>query len=525
MARPSAHWKSGARKFRHGADFLNSSASTLRPALGVPDAHSAVLLCGCQNLVVMPERRLNEVHALATVIEHGPQTTSEVWDHLYPGGLTASRKDPGELTPARNPHRVQQRLDLLTESGELRLEDGRYHVGRALGTAMVIYLGRVNRYTAVFDAAGIRLDHATIPHGNEVRSQTLARVLTASIRQLADLMNQGKWEAAGPPRAVAVGLPAAVRPDGDCVVSSDPLGWSHPQRLKAWIAAAWERERARLPGLPPFPRAATPDKALAITIDSDVVMDTIGAMYERPSTDGAHHPAFAANVMGVKCSGGVRSTLVNRGEPFEVAGKPITNRAPGDRRDSVFRGRYGDTVGLGHSIALIHRARRYDTGEEDVVAYWEKLCESDFRCSCGTADVPHLETFASHGAVARRIDVDPNDLDEILRVSAEGPDATPLIKSSVREALAETGRLLGYALDLGVRLYDPEAVFLTGGVPYSDVIWNAIEETSELPASGRRSLLRVSDLVTDDTKDPIGPRGAAHLATDTWIYPAVLAPG
>lgn len=448
---------------------------------------------------------------------------SEIWACLNPGGRTISRIR-GTSTRKRNRSRFQARLERLVETGHLRNVDGVYELGALFGTTMVIYVGRAKLYTAVFDAAGTSLDQKIEAYVRDTRREELPRLLRASISQLADMMRSRRWEAAGHPRAIALGLPAALSPDGEHVASDDPRGWKTPPLPRA-LEDAWNDERKRKPDLPELPRVGDRFSPLAVSIDTDVVMDTIGAMYERPTTQGDHYPAVALSVMGVKCSGGVRSTLITRGPQLNLAGEgPVTSRRPGDRRDSVFRGRYGDTVGLGHSIALIHRAARSESGGGDsVTAYWERLCESSHHCSCGSATVPHLESFASHEAVAKRLGVPPDRLDDVLRATIDdgddaGGDTIDL------DTLRETGRLIGYALDTGVRLYDPEAVFLTGGVSYSNVVWQAIEETADVARSERRSLVRVADLDTDDTTDPIGLRGGARLAADTWIYPAVLAP-
>lgn len=489
-------------------------------------------VCALRQFGSMTERRLSDEHVLATVIESGPLTFQEIRDELYPEGMTTSRKDLGAPTRARNPKRLRDRVDKLVAERRLTPDvEGHHALGPVSGTVMVIYLGRAKRYVAVFDAAGNRLDHSTVPQKAEVRSQDLPGLIRGSIRQLAFMMRRGAWCDSGPPRAMAVGLPAALDPGGSRVVSADPRGWDGLPDLKAAIVERWESERQMRQGrseLPKFPVADTAEAPPALTIDSDIVMDTIGAMYERPPTHGQHYPTGADSVMGVKCSGGIRSTLVTRGERLNTNREGrITRRGPGDRRDSVFRGRYGDTVGLGHSIALILRASRdredVDSTGEDVAAYWDRIQREGHKCSCGTATMPHLEAFASHGAVAKRLEVDPDNLDEIMRRPVRSPTAEPAIDARTREVLSETGRLLGYAVDQGVRLYDPEAVLLTGGVPYSDVVWSAIQEASELPQSVRRSLVRVSDLNTDDIENPIGPRGGARLAADTWIYPALVA--
>jgi hypothetical protein len=41
--------------------------------------------------------------------------------------------------------------------------------------------------------------------------------------------------------------------------------------------------------------------------------------------------------------------------------------------------------------------------------------------------------------------------------------------------------------------------------------------------SSRRSLIRAADILGDDVEQPIGPRGAAWLGFDTWVFPALLA--
>ncbi len=94
--------------------------------------------------------------------------------------------------------------------------------------------------------------------------------------------------------------------------------------------------------------------------------------------------------------------------------------------------------------------------------------------------------------------------------------------------LEETGRLVGYALDLSTRLYDPEAIPVTGTLPYNKTIWDQIQETVERSSSttrraGVRRMYRAQDIEgCNATEDPIGPRGAAWLALDTYVFPALI---
>jgi hypothetical protein len=63
---------------------------------------------------------------------------------------------------------------------------------------------------------------------------------------------------------------------------------------------------------------------------------------------------------------------------------------------------------------------------------------------------------------------------------------------------------------------------------YNKTIWEQIQETVERSSSttrraGVRRMYRAQDIEgCNATDDPIGPRGAAWLALDTYVYPALI---
>jgi len=91
-----------------------------------------------------------------------------------------------------------------------------------------------------------------------------------------------------------------------------------------------------------------------------------------------------------------------------------------------------------------------------------------------------------------------------------------------RQILKETGRLLAYAIDNGVGLYDPEAVLLTGKMSFNDTFWDALHRSCGVSRDPRRKLVRACAIPVDDVNRPIGPRGAAWLGFDTWVFPRLL---
>lgn len=117
------------------------------------------------------------------------------------------------------------------------------------------------------------------------------------------------------------------------------------------------------------------------------------------------------------------------------------------------------------------------------------------------------------------LDVGPTDIwDGVNREIEEETDPG----NRARMILQETGRLLAYALDNGVRLYDPEAIVVTGKMAFNDTFWDTVYETAEVGRTARRKLIRAADIAGDDVGRPIGPRGAAWLAFETWVFPTLL---
>jgi hypothetical protein len=246
---------------------------------------------------------------------------------------------------------------------------------------------------------------------------------------------------------------------------------------------------------------------------------------------GAPDPRRARVVLGVKHSVGIRSTVITRG-PSDLHLDREHRRPAGHRRDVVYRGAFGDTIGLGHSIALIQLAQRKTRERADEDVTWEDITQYHARrvadgrpCSCGAVDPPHLNQVASYSAVEERLrtaglGVDPSGIWEGIDREIEQESTAGICG---RLILEETGRLLAYALDNGVRLYDPEAIVVTGKMSFNDTLWSTVSQTAEVSQGSKRLLVRAADIPGDDTERPIGARGAAWLGLDTWVYPALLA--
>jgi hypothetical protein len=427
-------------------------------------------LCGAKDGDALSEQHFSTSDICAVFMEHGPQTLDALYDHLYPGGKTSGRKDrKGEPVPKRKGplrDRVQKLINTDVLTGALPdPQDQRAQVLRLhprLGWVAGLYVGTTRIYTGIYAIHGDPLSLGHKPWAGEIRHETdLRKVLKAGLTELAARMTNLP---SGPWRGLALGLPAAIDSKGERVSSRDPRKWSRLEHLPTDVADLWGEMRARFPHLPVLP--TDPLGRLALTIDTDIVMDTLAAMYVPPTAADPHnHTSIASVVLGIKCSGGVRSTVISRGSSL-CARETGHRRPPGTRRDQPYRGAYGDTTGLGHTVALVHRARAEseEDGWEDVHEYWRRINKPESSCACGEVGVPHLERFISVGTVLDRLGM--NAQSDGLRaawreVSQRGGDPrTP----EAGRVLSEVGRLLGYAVDMTVRLFDPQAVVVTGMV-------------------------------------------------------------
>lgn len=485
------------------------------------------------------ERRYGDFQVLGLVMDKGPQTLEEIIQGLYPKG-TPGRKHKGQMVP-KDPKSIQKKLDALLKEHWLRgAANGRYVVDPDIGRVWVIYVGSERGYVGVYDASllplprsgssGAELDvleDIGEAKGLDLLQQVLNPCLDALADRVMDVDQKGRK-----PGALVIGLPAALSLDNSRVQGDAPEGW---KSRTAWtidqiVEKRWRSLQKRRRELPDLPRCA--DGRLALTADADVVLDTLGAMYDLTRVDVERpDPRRAQVLLGVKHSVGIRSTVIMRG-PAELHFGHLHRRPPGQRRDIVYRGAFGDTIGLGHSIALIQRASRKTRELEDDSVSWEDSTqyhqqrnEQRRPCSCGTVDPPHLNQVASYDAVKERLenaglDVGPDDVWEgIDRQIDEETESG----NRARLMLQETGRLLAYALDDGVRLYDPEAIVVTGKMAFNNTFWNTVSETAEVGRTARRRLIRAADIPGDKVSRPIGPRGAAWLGFDTWVFPTLLS--
>jgi hypothetical protein len=465
---------------------------------------------------------------------------------LYPDGGTPGRGDrKGEIVP-KDPRSIRHKLNALVDDERLRSAKNRYAVHPDLGRVWIIYVGSERGYVGVYDAslqpipllAGSAGEVAlrVLPNIGEATRLGSQQVLNRCLSALAEIVGSVD-ERDRKPGGLVVGLPAALSLDNRRVQGDAPPGWMDQQSpmIDEIVEEKWAslRRRSRQGGqeLPDLPRLA--DGAVALTADADIVLDTLGAMYD-PTRTGVDppDPRRARVVLGVKHSGGIRSTVITRG-PSDLHLDREHRRRPGHRRDIVYRGAFGDTIGLGHSIALIQHAQRKTREGADDGVMWEDITQYHARrvtdgrpCTCGAVDPPHLNQVASYSAVEERLKaaglaVDPTDIWESVYREIEQESAAGICG---RLILEETGRLLAYALDNGVRLYDPEAIVVTGKMAFNDTMWTTVSQTAEVSRdSKRRLLVRAADIPGDDVDRPIGPRGAAWLGFDTWVYPALLA--
>lgn len=504
------------------------------------------------------EARYPHFRLLGVIMDEGPLTLSEVKERLYPGGTTGGRGPRKGMQVPVNESGIRKKLEALVRQQQLerRADDKgvvRYRVHPDLGRVWVVYVGSERGYVGIYDTSlqpiPLRSDSSkfalrALPNLGEAARPDIRTALHRCLNTLADLVELADAETPGP-RALVVGIPAAVNPDDSCIRGETLEHWvggRHGPPVSGLIEEGWTRLQTRRSRrgceLPDLPRAA--DGTLALSADADVVFDTLGAMHD-PARVGLtpRDPRRARVVLGVKHSVGVRSTVIARGDS-DLHAHRESRRSAGVRRDSVYRGAFGDTIGLGHSIALVKRAHQQtqpsedeEVGEADWVAdaewepvtqYHERRVEEQRPCSCGIDDPPHLNQVASYSAVAERLrgaglSIGPVDIwdgvnDEIARETRAGMRG--------RLILEETGRLLAYAIDNGVRLYDPEAIVVTGKMAFNDVFWNTVLMTARSQRSSRRALVRASDIPGDDVGRPIGLRGAAWVGFDTWVFPAVL---
>lgn len=468
-----------------------------------------------------------EAAVVAAIVENGPRSAAEVSHDLWPDGMTVSRRTC-QPAPKRNPlGDARRKLNALAERQVLEARGDRWSLGRAAGSVWAVYFATNRIFAGVYDANVNLVSYADWRPGRGVEHHdNLDALLSLGVGALAEAVRRA------PPRlaiarAVGVGLPAAIEPGRWSVSSTNPqrwAKWSISHRLaEKW--ASMRRENAEI--LPPFPQIGD---APAVCVDADVVMDTLAAMH--PLLGEKLTPALAEPriVLGVKHSGGMRSTLISRGAPLVGA---AACRMAGARRDEIFRGASGDTVGLGHTTALVTAAtaeHETDPDFEDIERFCRRLVANGHACVCGESRLPHLDNLVAAPRVAERLglEVVGGDLHSFWQRAEDLATEDSLRGDRSRMILEETGRLVGYALDLATRLYDPEAILVTGTLPYNRTIWDQIQETVERTSSttrraGPRRMYRAQDIQgSAATDDPIGPRGAAWLALDTYVYPALI---
>jgi len=475
------------------------------------------------------EVRRTPSSALAALIELGPSDTAQVAEFLWPGGTTRSRTH-GQETRMRNPRiKASEKLTRLALDG-LAVERGTvWEIAPRSGRVWVVYVATRRILAGVYDA-NVRvvspLVDRPLPLGSESQPR-LRDLIQLGMEALAEAVVNtpaSLRSAAG----VSIGLPAGMDPGGTNTTRFNPQRWGELS-VADEAATTWRRLQSR----PPWREAALPDLPLldgepAVCVDSDVVLDTLAAMYPRLSGRLEEHLVSESSVLGVKHSGGVRATLISRGERLHGAGD---ERPPGRRRDLVFRGASGDTVGLGHTVALADVAALEAVtdlpGFQNARSFADLLRRQRRACSCGETQLVHLDGLVTADRLAERLGIRDYGLGlhglikeaHILANtdSAEGTKATLVLE--------ETGALLAHAIDLASRLYDPAAIFVTGTLPHSDVVWTGLSETFKRlsPAGRTRPLWRSPDIEgTDAEADPIGPRGAAWLALDTFVYPELV---
>jgi len=466
-----------------------------------------------------------EAAVVASIVENGPRSAVEVSRDLWPDGMTVSRRT-GQPAPKRNPlGDARRKLNALAERQILEVRGDRWHLGHGAGSVWAVYFATNRIFAGVYDANVNLVSHADWRPGRGVEHHdNLDALLSLGVGALAEAVRRAppRW---APARAVGVGLPAAIEPDRGSVSPTNTQRWPK-WSIADRMAEKWASiRREDADALPSFPKLGD---APAVCVDADVVMDTLAAMHPLLGEKLAPVLAQAGIVLGVKHSGGVRSTLINRGAPLVGT---TACRMAGTRRDGIFRGTSGDTLGLGHTIALVAAARaehENDPDFEDVERFAQRLGSNGHACGCGETRLAHLDNLVAAGRVAERLGLEivRGDLHSFWR-QAEGLTREDSLRGDrSRMILEETGRLVGYALDLAARLYDPEVILVTGTLPYNTSIWDQIRETVERATTrgaGPRRMYRAQDIEGFSAiDDPIGPRGAAWLALDTYVYPALI---
>lgn len=368
------------------------------------------------------ELRLRDDLVLGLLMDQGPLTPAQIRDHFYPDGMTVSRNK------AHGPDRVPKTLGSINQhltslstarGGGLVSQVGdAFQLCPGIATAWVVYVGSASVYVGIYDALCAPI---ALPNGEpafraipaKIWERDLETVLRPGLAELADLA--AALGDSGRPDAMAVGLPAVLARNDSRIVGAQPKKWNGTDVIDT-VSGLWRRHEKA--GVAALPRLA--DGRLAITVDTDVVMDTLAAMYDwRHSQAAEIEPRRALVVLGVKHSEGIRSAVVTRGAsdlsrddrglPTPLGGL-LMRRPPGHRRDPVYRGAFGDTQGLGHAVALIHRARAKENDidrEEmpdwkDVVDYFR---DGRGNCSC-RSDEPHLDGLASLRTVENRLDLE-----------------------------------------------------------------------------------------------------------------------
>ena len=480
------------------------------------------------------ESRRSTSAALAALIELGPSYPSEVAEVLWSGGMTVSRGATKKEKPKRSgPRDATTKLITIAQLGlaeSTTSDGGRWQVAPRAGRVWVIYVATRRILAGVYDAR-VQCITPLVEHRLRSSSESFLRVhdlLDKGVETLAEAVLRTPKElrtAAG----VAIGLPAALDPGATNISRPNPQNWAG-MHVAQEFADAWDRLREsdrRYAELPDIPHIfGTP----SVCVDSDVVFDTLAAMHPRLSGklhDGMAHEGL---VLGVKHSGGVRSTLIERGNPLQ--GRQSDDRKPGTRRDHVVRGASGGTLGLGHTIAytdtVIANVSRKPPGFVDAREFALRLRDEQRGCSCGEINVTHLDSLVSADRLAERLNIRDREipLHELIQQTQMGAEQRSATGSVAKLVLEETGRLMAHAIDLATRLYDPSAVFVTGTLPYSDRVWSGLTDAFQLltpRGHAPRPLWRSADIEgTGAHQDPIGPRGGAWLALDTFVYPSLL---
>lgn len=544
--------------------------------------------CCWANAVKAP--RVPQDVVLGALLDLGASTAADLAKWIYANGVPPHEggqrsRDFGTTTinDPKDPVDFEVKLNALVSKNlaiaiaSEKNADGhqppmRYAVHPSVASVWVVYIGHSWIYAGAFGADSRPIKLSVDEDGKDVLAikqvrgnwsvsqlPTLSDILLTGLKQLAEVVKalQHRKENkeflpanALEPSALAIALPAALDPQTEYVTSTDPSDWAGSDKTIQWLVRHHWRGLVR--DSDPHRRLLDlPADGEPIVVESDVVCDTLGAMYSPgrrfslvldSDSDALAHRQV---VLGVKHSEAVRSACVTRG-PADLhrpalglerkSGLPRElRRQPGQRRDIVYRGAYGDAQGLGHVTALVKRAaatkdNAYIPESLEFVNIDEFTALTTLRCSCNATEPPHLQAVARLTTVLKRLGISPGGspsaaVDE-LTAMLDSPDEKVRLRAGL--VLQETGRLLAHAIEGAVRLYDPHAVVLSGSLPFYDPMWKALEKTGRelgIPQTPHdpRLLLRGKELEDSGSESPLGPCGAAWLALDTWAFPMILS--